>query len=120
MEVDRVQGGGDEDAGEQAVDLEPGVQDARRSARQGAGDHRGERWPPRGNSPGDQGGGDRRPERQRAVGRDVRKGEDPEADEYAEREQRQDQPDRPGTDQQCHGDSPPLRRPEGRTRRPRA
>ena len=92
VEIDRVKRGRDEDAGEQAVDVEPGVEDTGHSPCQGAGDHRGERGRPRVIAPGDEGGRDRRAERQGAVGRDVGEGEDPEADENSEREQRQDQP----------------------------
>ena len=64
VEVDRVEGGGDEDAGEQPVDLEPGVQDARRPPGEGAGEHRGGGGRPGGIAPDDQRRGDRRPERQ--------------------------------------------------------
>ena len=103
VEVDRVEGGGDEDAGEQPVDPEPGVQDARRPPGEGAGEHRGGGGRPGRIAPHDQGRGDRRPERQRSVGRDVGEGEDPEADEHPERQERQDQPDRPRSDQQRHG-----------------
>ena len=108
VKVDRVEGGRDENAGEETVDVEPGVEDTGHPSRERAGDHRGERGAPGVVALGDERGGDRRAERQRAVGRDVRKGEDPEADEDAEREQRQDQPDGPGTDQQCHGGPVPA------------
>ncbi len=84
--------------------LEPRVQDARRPAGEGAGEHRGGGGRPGGIAPDDQRRGDRRPERQRPVGRDVGEGEDPEADEHPERQERQDQPDRPRSDQERHGE----------------
>ena len=48
------------------------------------------------------------PSVKRAVGRDVGEGEDPEADEHPECKDRQDQPDRPRSDQQRHGEPGPC------------
>src|SRR5262249_61963559 len=80
---------------------------------EGAGEHRGGGGRPGGIAPDDQGRGDRRPERQRPVGRDVGEGEDPEADEHPQRQDRQDQPDCPRSDEQRHSTSVPSPRATG-------
>src|SRR5262249_60745616 len=101
-EIDRVERGHHEDAREQLIDPELGVEDA--GGRPGGEATtegrraRGERIRPT----DEQDGGDRCPEGDRPVDGDVGEVKDPKADEPPEREQREDESDGPRPDDERH------------------
>src|SRR3954454_21057168 len=106
VQIDRVERGHHQDAGEQLIDLEARVQHAGADAGEAAGDECGDARGDRMHAAREQRGCGRGAEGDGAVGGDVGEAEDAIADVDAEGEKREDQSDGPRGEEQRHAMPP--------------